>query len=352
MNSGHSDSWSSGLMSSRSLIVTVAAITLMVLAPFASGDNNWTGGGGDADWFKATNWDNGVVPPEVDENVNIYDSFSVDIGAGAADVGENNLTIGNTETATATTATLNVSGGSLTVGISSDDLRLGRNDADQVGAVGFLNQLGGDVIVNDYIKMSNAGSTPQAGSHYRISGGSLNVVDQLEFGRDDGTVASKIMFEVVGTGPSAITINDVKVNRVSPNSGVQPTFAFTIDDSPTGVTPIVVLDELQLGNNETENPGEGELYLELSLSGVPTANPIVLFQAKRLTMDEQFTGLPDNSIVSADYNAVTYQWRINYFDDGSNVVDAVVLTPVPEPNSVCLIALAFAPVWMLRRHRR
>jgi hypothetical protein len=330
------------------------ALVLLVavcLVPAALGaDNEFVGGGTDpSDWFEAANWSEGAVPFAGD-STKIYNSFTVNITAGDASYGDKDLSIGDSDSGE--TATLNISDGTLNGTGTGNDIRLGVGD-DQSGSLGRILQTGGAVTAVDYIKMSNGGQQAAAGSHYQISGGSLNVVDQLEMGRDDGVVQNMIQFEVIGTGPTSITIEDVKVNRIHSLSPAHASFAFTIDGTATGVTSIDVNDELQLGNSETTDDTVGRLYLELSLSAVPTNNDIVLFNAKRITMDEQFEGLPDGSDVSATFGPDLYTWTINYFDGHADSQPAVVLSNlrvnIPEPGSMVLLAMAAIPFAIRRR---
>lgn len=341
----------------RWVFASLALLLTVCLASAALGaDNLYTGAGTDPqDWFDPNNWSLDQVPASSGdpnyEGTKIYESFTSEISSGAADYGDKDLSIGDSDIGE--TATLIISGGSLNGTGSGNDIRLGVGD-DQSGSLGRIIQTNGDVTAVDYIKMSNAGEQAAAGSHYQISGGSLTIVDQLEMGRDDGVVQNMIKFEVIGTGPTSITADDVKVNRVHALSPAHPTFSFTIDGTATGVTPIVVADELQLGNSETSDDEVGKLFLELNLSDVPTNNEIILFKAGRITMDEQFHNLPDGSRVSAPYAGNLYDWRINYFDGTESDNKAVSLDdlrvlPIPEPASLALFALAAAPLALRRR---
>lgn len=354
------------------LVVCVASVAV------GQENNNYTGlsNSDSEDWFDPNNWSLGVPFDPNSDSTKIYESFNVNISAGAADHGGDDLSIGDSDVGGI--ATLNISGGTLSGTGSGADIRLGigdaydPNSASQSGAVGRLFQTGGSVTAVDYIKMSNGGEAFAAGSHYKISGGSLLIKDQLELGRDGGVVQEMIRFEVIGTGPTSITIGtlsdpndpssfsggDIKVNRVHAQSPAHPTFAFTIDGTPMGVTPIVALDELQLGNSEEgDDPDVGKLFLELSLSAVPTFNDIVLFKARRISMDEQFEGLPDGADVSATFGPNLYTWTINYYESNFEPPEPVVVlsnlrvTVIPEPGTIALLVLAGIPMALRRRRR-
>ena len=349
----------------RFALCSVAIVALLLTACGVSttygSDNYFNGGGATNDWFDAANWDLGI-PPQ-DESTKIYDGFTAEISAGAADYGSVDLSIGDSDTGAI--ATLIVSGGSLNGTGTGNDIRLGVGDLGSA-ARGQLIQTGGDVTAVDYIKMSNAGETLAAGSLYEISGGSLTVVDQLEMGRDGGYVTDMIKFKVVGSDPTSISIEDLKVNRTAPGYA-QPTLSFVLDGSSNGVTPIQINDEFQIGNNEDANgnpEGEGDMILELALSAVPTADDKILVEAGRITMDEQFLGLPDGSDVSADFGGNLYTWTINYYDGDSDpdrpttlpAAAAVVLSNlrvsqaiVPEPASLVLLGLGAMLLVSLRR---
>jgi len=333
--------------------VALALLLVVCLVPSAIGaDNLYTSGGGDpTDWFDPDNWSEGAIPFAGDAT-KIFDSHTSTISAGAADYAAADLSIGDSDLGE--TATLNISGGILSGTGTGNDIRLGVGD-NQSGSLGRIIQTGGAVTAVDYIKMSNAGQQAAAGSHYQISGGSLAIVDQLEMGRDDGVVQNLIRFEVIGTGATSITAEDVKVNRIHPLSPAQASFAFTIDGSAQGVTSIDVNDELQLGNSETADPAVGVLDLVLNVSAVPTNNDIVLFNAKRITNDEQFEGKPDYSRVqAAPFGGVIYDWQIRYFDNLSSPGPVVILTDlkvrqIPEPSSLVLLVLAAASLATRRR---
>lgn len=325
------------------LLAAMAAAALWVAAPLALADNTFEANI-DSDWNKAGNWDNGVLPGADGENVNIYDDFTVDLSTPGATTGTAHLRVGNNELGK--TATLNIyAGATLDVDTvnNSNDIILGREDLAQSGSKGFINQMGGTVTAGDYIKMSGD-KEYAAGSLYRISGGSLYILDQLQFGRDDSH-STMMKFEVVGSGPSVIEINDVKVEQ---NLDAQATMSFVIDAG--GVTPITVLDEMQIGNGETVGPGVGDMLLELSLSDVPPAGDITLIQAGRITQDQQFLGLPGGSDVSAAFGSNLYTWTIDYPDDTDVVLSNLrVSAIVPEPASLVLCVLGLLGIAAIRR---
>ncbi|WP_425397314.1 PEP-CTERM sorting domain-containing protein [Aeoliella sp.] len=206
----------------------------------------------------------------------------------------------------------------------------------------YFIQTGGDVIVTGGsgtdIKLSAGGDAIPMGSVYSIRGGSLQSSGTVDLG--GGAPAAPVthasaLFEIVGTGPTSIEIEDLKTDTAA-DVGTPIALGFVLDAG--GVTPLVARDDVQMDG----------LGLELGLSDVPPAGDIVLIQADRLSNDNQFIGLPDGSDVSADFGGNTYTWTINYFDssDDTVIVDAVVLSnlrvspAVPEPATVVLISVA------------
>ena len=339
-------------------LIAAAVLTVPYVSATYASDNYFSGGGTTNDWFDAANWDLGIPPQG--ESTKIYDGSTAEISSGAAEYGDVDLSIGDSDSGQ--TATLLISGGSLNGTGTGNDIRLGVSD-DGSGALGQIIQTSGDVTAVDYVKMSNAGASDAAGSYYEISGGSLTVVNQIEMGRDGGMVQNMIMLKIIGTGPTSVTTDDLKTNRTAPGYA-QPTLAFALDSTVTGVTPLQIADEFQIGNSETATAGEGDMYLELSLLGPPTVDDKILVEAGRISMDEQFIGLPDGSDVSALYGGNTYTWTINYYDGESDPdrpgslpsTAAVVLSNmrvsqgvVPEPASLVLIGLGAMLLVSLRR---
>lgn len=323
----------------RATNVAVFSLSLLV-APALFADNVYIGPDGGV-WNDPNNWDDGVVPPGGDTNVNIYGDITVNLSSPGMTTGTNHLRIG--DGGGPTTSTLNIlPGGSLLID-GSEDLILGREDLNQEGTLGVVNQTGGAFTANDYIKMSGDKEFA-AGSLYQISGGTVQVVDQLQMGRDD-SYSTRIEFKVIGSGATSIEINDVKIER---NLSAQATFSFVIDE--LGVTPITVLDELQLGNNESpDDPGVGDTFLNVILgttSQPPTT--MTLFSAGRITMESQFTGLPDGSLIPVSFSGTNRVYQLNYVDLGDT--EDVILTEIPEPTSLALLGLG--GLALLRRRKR
>jgi hypothetical protein len=217
-----------------------------------------------------------------------------------------------------------MTGGSLNFSLDSI-LGNGGIDPNTVNTQVLFNQIGGAVNVTGGtgvdIKLGGENKAYVPASTYSISGGSLNSTGTISFARQNAPPGGPLKFEIVGTGPTSIEIEEIKTETNT--SARQQILGFVLDAG--GVTPLVARDEIQMLN----------LSLELSLSAVPPSSEIVLIQADRLSDDEQFNGLANGSTVSAPFGNNLYTWNINYFDNG--------LTGFPE-NAVVLNNLSITPL--------
>jgi hypothetical protein len=314
-------------------------------------------------WEDATNWENDTLPDTVTAEIFLEDVNNplptmnglptvtlssgthsptlLDLGGGSDnDLGDIQLLM--------TGGTLNLNTDS-EIGNGSD------SNSAIAGSTAYFTQTGGDVVVTGgsgvNLKLSSGGDAIPMGSVYSISGGSLVSNGTIDIG--GGTVGLPIpsyvpasaLFEIVGTGPSQVMIEDLRTTTDGDADATTNSLGFVLDAG--GVTPLVVNDDVQMEN----------LNLQLSLSAAPPISDIVLVQADRLSNDNQFVGLPDGSDLTALFDGNFYTWTINYFDssDDETVIDAIVLSnlrvaPIPEPSTAALCILAASMV-MLRRRR-
>ena len=333
---------------SRLTILAALVASLTVLASPAVGDF-FDNDSGDGAWETATNWNNDALPAGSSAEMFLEDQNNPlplvngipTVTLSSGNQSPSNLVVGGGSDDDLGDIQFLMTGGTLNL---SSDSRIGRGSATNPGiltSTAYFTQTGGDVIVTGGsgvdIKLGAGGQPLSPGAVYSISGGSLSSTGTINLG-SNSTLAGDIVFEIDGSGASSIAIEDFKTE-----SAVMGSVTFSVVLDALGMTTLVANDDFQMEN----------VNFDLSLSDVPPTDPIVLVQADRISNDNQFIGLPDGSLVSASFAGNDYSWTINYFDssDDGDIIDAIVLTPIPEPAGATLAGLSLALIALGRRRR-
>ena len=347
------------------MMMIVAMVGVIAMAGTAEAqDYTFDGGPGGAgtDWDTGTNWDPDNPPgglTSITDDLIVGGSFSPTKAAGGVYIGNGapgSLTIDTTGTLTlpgyvgvgsthggtmtltngtvdvgygfntgwGTTARVDIDGGELNVNsfFLSDDGN--NNDA-------TIEQTGGDVnlcinpaVGHDYVTLGfGVGST----CTWSISGGSFSILSggKLYLGAHGAGVGNGTgVFEVIGTGPTSITMAILDAEPLATCTG---TLRFETDAGPGGVTPITVTSSVDVSDADlvvdfSTPPGPGDILL-IDNQGV---GPI----------GGTFTGLPEGAPVGA--------YTLSYFGGvgGNDLV--LEVAPVPEPAGLGLIGLALLAV--------
>jgi len=338
------------------VVATCLSVALLSCGPMAFGDSFFDNDSNDGLWETASNWENDALPDgetaelyleDLNNPLPTVDGFPT-VTLSSGNHSPTDFVMGGASDTDLGDIQLLMTGGTLNL---SSDTRIGRggDTPDFNNFHAKFTQTGGDVVVTGGsgvdIKLGAGGETYSPAATYSISGGSLSSEGTVNFG-SNSTLAGPLTFEIVGTGPSSIVIEDIKTESSVPGAtspgGAPTTLSFVLDSG--GVTPLQVNDDLQMEN----------LSFGLSLSDVPPSGDITLVKSGRITGPEQFIDRPDGSDVTAPFDGNFYTWTINYFED-DGLVDAVVLSnlrvsPIPEPTSMVLLTMAGIPL-ILRRRR-
>ena len=276
-----------------SAVYAAAAAAASVWVPSAARADQWfDNGGGDSNYTTATNWASTVpaeddnVPDASGENAIIRNGFTVNL-SGVVTPSELQVSRGGSpdfpQTLTGT-ARLNVLTGADLQALSTNGIRIGR--VVQSGAAAGdshaeVHQTGGLLQINsgtNGLRLSQADSNIVADSLYRISGGSvrggptnLAMTAPLQIGSAGSTPTtfSRAEFHVVGSGPSEIRFEDI---RIGGNTGTA-VIHFSLDS--TGAETMIAEDELRF-----VTAGANELVVD-AIAQPPQAD-ITLIQADRL----------------------------------------------------------------------
>jgi hypothetical protein len=371
-----------GVAINRRVGVLKAACTLAVIAASSSAfaadvvfngpiggtwdlDANWRNPGLDGSF--STSADDVALQPAAADNPVILNGSTVNVSTTESFT-ELQMSRGNVGgiAQSAGTAQLNVLPGADVQATGGGGFRIGRTT--QAGsAVGDnlarVIQTGGLMQVNSgtnglRLSQSDAGTTtPNANSYYEISGGSARggptngtMTAPLQLGIVSGTFGTAEL-RVVGTGPTEIRFEDVRMQANSAGNG-NAILHFSLDAG--GVTPLIAEDEMRFSG--TAGPVVGNNLLVVDLIGAAPTTDITLITADRLGTSnapaETFTGLPDLAPISAQFGGFQWNWLVDYTDGsddfqtiGAAGLDASVIlrfqskVEVPEPGSLALLGL-------------
>ncbi len=317
-------------------------------------------------WEDAANWNPDGIPgtAEIAEIIRSAAGDTLDISS-AQTITE--MIVGfrsNSGTYTSGVSTLRELPGTNLVILADNGSRIGRDLAsgDAIGSsTAQVIQTGGSVTIpngTNGLRLSQNG-TNIANSLYEISGGSVSggptspMTAPLQIG--NGTSNFGVAeFHVIGSAATSIRFEDIRIFGSTSSSGIAR-MHFTLDN--LGVTPMTAEDEMRFA-------GTGTNQLVVDLAGLPPLVDIPLVIADRLNTGssapaETFTGLPDNSPITASFAGTTYHWLLDYTDASDNgVLDASIvlrfqsIDVVPEVSSFAMLGLLSAGATGLCRLRR
>jgi hypothetical protein len=354
---------------------TTSAVEVLYIGP-ANGnwdsDPNWLNSGPDNSF--STAGDNSNTQPAAADNPIILNGSTVDIST-AETVNELHMSRGNVTGVPAQsigTAQLNVLPGASLITAGGGGVRIGRNSGAGVGDnKAIIIQTGGLVQSSsgtNGIRLSQSDTTAViADSYYEISGGSLRggttngtMTGPLQIGIVNNTTDwDEAEFHVVGTGPTEIRVEDLRMQANSLGAG-DSILHYSID--ALGVTPIIVEDEMRFsGENIASVLTVGNNLLEIDLIGLAPEADILLVSCDRIGVSnapaEIFTGMPDGTPIVKQFGGYEYTWLLDYFDTNTNdgVLDSFIQLDfqskvlIPEPTSLALVGVG---ALMLARRRR
>jgi hypothetical protein len=329
-------------------------------------DANWRGVGPDNTFNTG---DDTFLQPTTADNAAIFSGQSVDLSS-VETITELQMSRGNVgaRPQTAGIAQLNVLPGANLQTSGGGGFRIGRvvqagaavgDNSARVIQTGGLMQVG---TGTNGVRLSQSDAGTLADSLYEISGGSVrggptngSMTGPLQIGIVTSTFG-KAEFHVVGTGPTEMRFEDVRMQANSTGAG-DAVLHFSLDAS--GVTPLIAEDEMRFSGN-AGIVGNNKLVVDL-IGAAPTTD-ITLVTADRLGTSnapaETFTGMPDLTPISAQFGGFQWNWLLDYTDGSDDgVLDASIVlrfqskTEVPEPTSLALVG-AGGLALLARRRRR
>ena len=165
-------------------------------------------------------------------------------------------------------------------------------------------------ILESVMDIFVGGATGSAGrmnrSLLRIRGGRLTGLS-LTIGEGLG---SNSTIEIMGSAPQSISALEFVEMHARSDPGGTPavtTLSFILDAH--GVTPIVISSRFQ--GLVIDHDQSSRCRLDVKLSSVPPRDDITLIQS-RASGSGEFSGLPEASQVTADFNGHTYTWTLTY----------------------------------------
>ena len=225
----------------------------------------WDGGGGNAEFSTAKNWDDDAVPAK--ESIAVIDN---------GDKVERSVDSVVDRTVVGGGSTLNITGG------THDDERSGARVLTTVGAgsAGTVQQSGGGYRIGHGVRL---GARAGGAGTYRLTGGEFSIMrssrsalqqkkqNSLEIGVAEGTGLLEISggtlltrvgvgvgaggtFSVVGSAARQIGIGSHSKNDGDWFQQAGGTLKVAIDTTPTGVTPILI--------DDVDDDGQGDVIFE------------------------------------------------------------------------------------------
>jgi len=307
----------------RKMICLVSFVLVLSLAGEVQAVQTWIGAP-DSDWFTATNWDPTGVPTDVDHakiGTQATPGGPTIASAGAvADkvtignwYGIGTLTVGSSGTLAVTSdlinamdggtaGTINLNGGSITVGSSFHVARAGE---------GTLNMTGGTITMPNW--WFTIGYLDGSIAHVQLDGGTINADGPFEMRRNNGSVGT--MDIKAGTlilaGDKVSTVQGYIDNGWITAYDGQGTLQLDYDVTNEGKTTLTAVHFLNPNpaDGSLVPPGEVELSWTLPDPCVPGQPvPVDVYFTDDLQLLEQFTDPAAIQVVSKqDVNSVVVQ---------------------------------------------
>ncbi len=336
---------------------TLSAAIFALTAPSASAANIGFTGAVDNDWQNAGNWDAAPTNDfaDVADDLTVGGAFSPTSSAavfiGSTGAGSLGLNTSGTTTfdshlgtgwthpgqITQTSGTTDV-GQFLFMGITPG--AQGRYDmdggilnvqgfllmGDAGGAGGIFEQTAGSVSIGlgggagiDYIALASAANSSGT---YSISGGSLTGTNELSIGAhpvNPPSAGAVGLFEVIGTGPSSITVANLRVRN--------GTGTLRYQMGAGGVTPVTATTAVNVGGG----------ILDIDTSALTFGGPVTLIN--------NTSGGAIGGVFSNASEGTLFGGRALTFLGG----DGNDLVLLPEPSAILLLAVGLVPVAARRR---
>ena len=317
------------LCRSKARTVLVAAVILSACIATPSQTTTWTGTG---HWLSMKHWSHGF--PSVTTEAIVAGNSDLTIPPGMFTVAR--LAVG-TESADKVRASLD--GGHLV--IRQDSLVVGEHTGSN--AAFELNSGTLESVMDIFVGGASGSTKRMNNSLLRIRGGRLTGLS-LTLGEGLGSHST---VAILGSTPKSINALEFVEMHAHSDPGGTPavtTLAFTLDAQ--GVTPITISSRFR--GLSIEHDQASTCRLQIELSAVPPRDDVTLIKSQASNQGE-FSGLPDGSPISADFNGHTYTWTLTYRGGASGHDVVLRNTSTYPPEAPVTHARSFAspplPSW-------
>lgn len=277
---------------SKARTFLIAAAILQACASAQSKTTTWAGTG---DWTSAKHWSHGLPSVSTDASVRRDSNLTIPHGNFAVA----RLGVG-TESGDNVRASLD--GGHLL--IRQDSLLVGERTGSN--AEFDLNSGTLESVMDIFVGGASGSTGRMNHSLLRIRGGRLTGLS-LTIGEGLG---SNSTVDIIGSTPRSISALEFVEMLAQSDPGGTPavtTLSFTLDDH--GVTPIIIFSRFR--GLRIDHDASSTCRLQVNLSAVPPRNDITLIESRAPNAGE-FSGLSEDSQVTASFNGHTYTWTLTY----------------------------------------